>query len=56
MIQVKKCDTKNEGLPLIKRRSLTQLSKTNKIRQNKNKALVYNARKNTKTVQKSRRR
>ena len=49
MIQVKRCDTKNEGLPLIRR-------KTNKIRKNKNKVLVYNARKNTKTVQKSRRR
>ena len=47
--QVKRCDTKNEGLPLIR-------IKTNKIRKNKNKVLVYNARKNTKTVQKSRRR
>jgi hypothetical protein len=47
--QVKRCDTKNEGLPLIR-------TKTNKIRKNKNKVLVYNARKNTKTVQKSRRR
>ena len=53
MIQVKKCDTKNEGLPLIKRQYIT---KTNKIRRNKNKVLIYNARKNAKTVQKSRRR
>ena len=54
MIQpVKRCDTKNEGLPLIKHRLLT---KRNKYRQNKNKVLVYNARKNAKTFQKSRRR
>jgi hypothetical protein len=51
MIQVKRCDTKNEGLPLIR-----HITKTNKIRRNKNKVLVYNARKNAKTVQKSRRR
>ena len=52
MIQVKRCDIKNEGLPLIR----GSLTKTNKIRKNKNKVLVYNARKNTKTVQKGKRR
>ena len=51
--QVKRCDIKNEGLPLIRHYLLT---KRNKYRKNKNKVLVYNARKNTKTVQKSRRR
>ena len=57
MIQVKRCDTKNEGLPLIKRGlGLRHLTKTNKIRRNKNKVLVYNARKNAKTVQKGKRR
>ena len=53
MIPVKRCDIKNEGLPLIKGYHLT---KTNKIRQNKNKVLVYNARKNAKMVQKGKRR
>ena len=52
IIQVKKCDIKNEGLPLIR----YYLTKRNKSRKNKNKVLVYNARKNAKTVQKSRRR
>ena len=69
MIPVKRCDTKNEGLPLIKRGSLHlikrgslhlikrgHLTKTNKMRRNKNKVLVYNARKNAKTLQKNRRR
>ena len=50
MIPVKRCDIKNEGLPLIRGYHLT---KTNKIRRNKNKRF---SRKNAKTVQKNRRR
>ena len=46
MIPVKKCDTKNEGLPLIRGSHLT---KTNKMRKNKG-----FSRKKTKTVQKKR--